>query len=76
MTPDPLERAAVLAAYAALPQSHRTALDLVRAGHSFQSVASNAGIPLVTVRRWVLHAVCALSQARLASTASTVTGST
>ncbi|MCU1594409.1 MAG: hypothetical protein JWO12_1801 [Frankiales bacterium] len=70
MASQPPERAAVLAAYAALPDSHRAVLDLSRAGHTFDAIARSAGVPVALVRRWALHATCALSQARLAAAQS------
>jgi DNA-directed RNA polymerase specialized sigma24 family protein len=70
--PFPIGRAAVLAAYAALPGSYRQVLALAGVGHSFEAIAQGSGFPARTVSTWALQALSALSQARLAAEAVAV----
>ncbi len=59
----------MLQAYEGLPDSHRQALALSRTGMSAGAIAAQSGVPVERVRTWVLHAVLALTQARLAADA-------
>jgi DNA-directed RNA polymerase specialized sigma24 family protein len=59
---------AVARAFEALPDSHRKALALSRAGMTFLQVADALEMPVERVRVTVLHSVLALTQARLAAT--------
>lgn len=66
MTPLPTEHAAVRAAFDALPETHRTVLQLARRGHRYAAIAEQLGVSAEVVRTWALHAVLALTRARTA----------
>jgi DNA-directed RNA polymerase specialized sigma24 family protein len=58
---------ATLEAYAGLPDTHRSVLALTRSGMSYAAIAEQTGVPVARIRTWALHAVLALTQARLAA---------
>ena len=69
-------RAAVDRALAELPDSHRQVLLLTRDGLGYREIAERWGIPVERVRATALHAVLALTRARLAATATRADGAT
>jgi DNA-directed RNA polymerase specialized sigma24 family protein len=69
-------RAAVDRALAELPDGHRQVLLLTRSGLGYREIAERWGIPVERVRATALHAVLALTRARLAATVTRADGAT